>query len=157
MVCMPQTAYMAVMQFLAETPTNYTTHLRRAQLEEAAYNYLNASTAAMCIQRNAIVRVVMWMMLSFERRQAAYQDMLGARFYRQEDRAMAPIPSLLPHITVTRRVRQLVREHQIATHTLHVLLTMHPTLRVAANRIQQRAGELYQEDESSTSAGEEEL
>jgi len=152
MVCMPQTAYMAVMQYLAETPMIRSTHLRRWQLEQAAGDYLNVSTAAMCLQRAAIVRVVMWMLLSYERREAAHNDMLGARWYRQQDRAMLAIPSLLPHVTVTHRVRQLVREHQIATHTLSVLLNEHPMLRVAAARIQQRAEENFQEDDSSTSA-----
>jgi hypothetical protein len=151
---MPEPVYLVLMQYFAETTSPRFTHIRRARLPDEAYDYLAVRIAAASLQRAAILQVAMRMIMVYQQREAAYQDMLGTRWYRQQDRAMQAIPSLLPHDTVTVRVRQLVRAHQIATETLTALLQQHPRLRAAAARIRQRAEVNFLEDESSSAGSD---
>ena len=119
---MPQPVYLVLMQYFAETTSLHFTHIRRIRLPGEAYDYLAMRTAAASRQHAAILQVALRMMLVFQRREAAFQDVWGRRWDRQQDRAMQVIPTLLPHIPVTNRVRQLVREHQITSETLAALL-----------------------------------
>ena len=147
---MPQSVYFVLLQYFAETTSLLFTHLRRTRLPDEAYDYLAMRTATGSRQHAAVLQVALRMMLVFHRREAAFQDVWGRRWDRQQDRAMQAIPTLLPHIPVTQRVRQLVREHQITTETLAALLREHPTLQSAAATFRQRAEANFEEDVSST-------
>ena len=156
MSAMPQSVYFATVLHMTNTQGRPVfMHIRRAHLQQEAADLLAFSTAAACVHRAAAVRLALRLFLTYEVREAEFQEAMAYREHRRQTRALHNIPSLVTHDPVTTRVRQLVREHQVMAATLNALLRENPALRAAAARHQQRAELQIADDSSETESDSE--
>jgi hypothetical protein len=153
MARMPQAAFLAVTQYLSETAGTRFVHLRRIDLPQEAYDLLALSTAAVCLQRQAIVRLALRLLLTYAQREEQYQSVLNMRDLRRQDRALQAVTTLRPHDPATVRVLQLVREHLVMAATVAAILRAHPSLLPEVARTRQRV-ELELADLESSSSDE---
>ena len=153
---MAQAVYFCVMGFLAEVPmTELFQHITRWRVANIAYVHLMFSTAAWSPTRPAVLQLALRLSVNSGARDLDFNSRLAARFVRQQRRALAALPFLLPVDTVTAQVRQLVRLHRVERAVLAGLLRMHPQLLQDADVLRDAAASRVVEDESSSSSDDE--
>jgi hypothetical protein len=150
MVGMPDTAFFVVLQYLSETVVgSRLLHLTRDQLVDCAYELLDFRVVAVNLQRDAVLRTAIAMLMRFERRESSARERGWGRHWRQQDRALRGVAWLPRHVPMTHRIRQLVRAHQVLAASTEALLQEHPQLRAAAAELRALAEARYAEDVSS--------
>ena len=148
---MPQEVFNCIMHFYADLPrlTRYT-HLTRAGLTCAGYNYLALRTVTTSAHHAAVLQCALRLLLVACRRDNVHDEVAYTRLYRREDRALQLIPALDANSHVLYRIRQLVHSHQVVTAVMDGLLRQFPQIRAAAARLLSRGRAQYQEDATSS-------
>ena len=148
---MTQAIYVLVLQFMTEIPPQSRfSHVRRWQLGNLAYEFIDASTAAWSPVRPAAFRVALQLLLRCGRSDQDRQFQLAARLDRQVRRAIAPSDlQLAPNDTVVELVRRLVRAYRVERAVTRQLLRGRQ--RAAIEQLHRVVQEVIAEDVSSES------
>ena len=151
---MPQAVFLLVAHFMADMPNvPRVAHIRRWQLGNVAYEFLDFSVAAWNPTRPALYRIALQLLMLCGRFDQEQQMREAARVDRQLRRALAPLVSDTRDAVVT-LVRGVARVQRTERAVLQYVMRRHPEVQASVEQARRIIGQAIAEDADSTSSEE---